>query len=134
LLCGVKAAFPASQVLIAEKILFLIDIFSIFGIPTGPGPVAAPLLLVAMTSDDFSAAGFQPCQVPPPCWQREPGTFYMRMQAQGAAFVRYLAQAAPGSGLREEIEAFVGDWQHPWAYWYCCGGGVTPGQLQQRLG
>lgn len=82
-----------------------------------------------MTLTDFCAAGFVPCPSPPPCWQREPGTFYTRMQAQGAAYVRYLSQ----TGQPEEIEAFVGDWARPWAYWYCWGCGATLSQLLRRL-
>ena len=88
-----------------------------------------------MTTADFSAAGFVPCATPPPCWQQEPGNFYTRTQAHGAAFVRYLAGTAdPHSARGEEIEAFVGDWHQPWAYWCCWGCGITVAQLLRRLG
>ena len=80
-----------------------------------------------MTPEEFYAAGFLACPVPPPCWQREPGTFYMRAQDQGAAYVRYLA------GLPDEVEAFVGEWARPWTYWYCWGCGATLNQLLRRL-
>ena len=80
-----------------------------------------------MTTDDFYAAGFTECHLPPPCWQQDNGFFYKRAQAQGAAYVRYLP------GRYEEIEAFVGDWQRPFIYWYCSGCDVTVALLLQRL-
>lgn len=86
-----------------------------------------------MTSDDFYAAGFRACPVPPPCWQQEPGAFYTRSQAQGVAFVRYLAEHCPKGGTLEEIEAFVGDWRRPWTYWYCRSSAVTSRELLHRL-
>lgn len=82
-----------------------------------------------MTPQDFYAAGFSPCPAPPPCWQREVGTFYTRMQAQGAAYVRHLA----GHGQPDELEAFVGEWARPWTYWYCWGCKATLAQLLRRL-
>ena len=83
-----------------------------------------------MTSTDFSAADFEPCDAPPPCWLREPGPFYTRTQAGSTAFVRYLAAE---SSRHDEIEAFGGNWQQPWATGHCWGGGVTTTQLVQRL-
>ncbi len=80
-----------------------------------------------MTPDDFYAAGFHLCPTPPPCWRQELGTFYTRMQAQGAAYVRYLA------GKPDELEVFVGDWAQPWTYWYCWGCDATLAQLLRRL-
>jgi hypothetical protein len=80
-----------------------------------------------MTPQDFYAAGFTPCPSPPPCWQQDLGAFFIRMQDQGAAYVRYLA------GQHDEIEAFVGDWHHPHTYWYCSGCNVTLPQLLSRL-
>ena len=80
-----------------------------------------------MTPEEFYAAGFSSCLLPPPCWQQDAGTFYVRTQEQGAAYVRYSA------GWPDEIEAFVGDWAHPWTYWYCWGCGATLSQLLSRL-
>lgn len=81
-----------------------------------------------MTPQDFYNAGFSACLTPPACWQQEPGHFFVRPQAQGTAYVRYL------SGEPDEIEAFVGDWSRPWLYWFCQGCRATLPQLLHRLG
>ena len=109
---GVKSCFLRIIDHIRKVNFVILKYFYLQGENNALRPALTPELIAVMTSADFSAAGFEPCDAPPPCWLREPGPFYTQTQAGSTAFVRYLAAE---SNRHDEIEAFGGNWQQPWA-------------------
>lgn len=63
-----------------------------------------------MTTEQLTAAGFEPCSKRPGCWEQDSTTIYTRNTPQGTAYVRFFP------GLVGIIEAFVGQWQCPARY------------------
>ena len=66
--------------------------------------------MARLTSTELREVGFRPCLHPPHGWQYA-GDVYMRQSPKGPAYVLCVANS-------EEVEAFIGDWMNPLAYYY----------------
>ncbi|MDF7811945.1 hypothetical protein [Hymenobacter sp. YC55] len=63
-----------------------------------------------LTPSQLQEAGFRPCSHPPHGWLFA-GDVYMQELPKGPAYVLCLEYS-------EEVEAFIGDWTNPVAYFY----------------
>ncbi|UOG73084.1 hypothetical protein MTX78_13215 [Hymenobacter tibetensis] len=63
-----------------------------------------------LTSSQLQEVGFSPCSHPPHGWQYA-GDVYVQHLPKGSAYVLCIEHS-------EEVEAFIGDWMNPLAYFY----------------
>ncbi|HEX8425389.1 hypothetical protein [Hymenobacter sp.] len=63
-----------------------------------------------LTSTQLQEVGFRPCSHPPHSWQHA-GDVYVQEVPKGSAYVLCLENS-------DEVEAFIGDWMNPVAYFY----------------